>query len=187
MASISILVTLFVGAVYLFTHNTPIFPADVVSADLGPKSKESVFNVNWDGAYPAERTAYVYTYAPGRWDDQQRLIGIRTSIEALKNTGTRRDIVVLVTPSVDIVARDTLKQHGAKIIEMPSIAADPITDHNSNVLGVCKVDFAPIHVWGLYEKYDRVVWFDSDVLPQLKVSHAVIHVFLSTFSSTLRI
>jgi len=166
---LAISVPLFVGFVYYLTHSTPIYPPDAQSARIGPTSKESVFQVNWDNAYPPERTAYVYTYVNGRWDDQQRLIGIRTSIESLKVTGTTRDIVVMVGSNVDEESRKQLIRHGAKVIEMPRFSNDPINDIHSTRLGVCKHDFSPIHAWSLYEQYDRVVWLDGDILAQLKV------------------
>lgn len=122
LAVLSVIVPVFVILVYVATAWHSLSPAGSSLDGLGPASKASVFNVSWAGAYPPERTAYVYSLTHGRWDDKNRLLGVRTGIETLRHTGTRRDIVVMVSDDVPEDVRATLLLHGAILAEMPSLA-----------------------------------------------------------------
>ncbi len=193
LAFLSVVVPVFVLLVYLFTAWRSITPArSEALASLGPKSKASVFNVSWEGALPEARTAYAFSFVEGRWDDEQRVTGIRVAIESLKHTGSRRNIVVLVGANVRKETREVFRSHGATVIDMASLpqannTPDPINptsttrsaatgaplvtaaSTDSSPLGVCRQDFAPLHAFALYDRYDRVVWLDADHVVQLNM------------------
>jgi alpha-N-acetylglucosamine transferase len=111
----------------------------------------------------------------GRSDDMNRFIATLTSIQALKLTKTERDIVVMVPPNFSPQNAQILTKNGAKIHMIKD--EDLFSSHRKSnpsqlqdlPLGSeCYSNFAPIYVFTL-EQYDRVIWLDADVLPQLNM------------------
>lgn len=198
LAFLSVVVPIFVLLVYLFTAWRSVTPVrSSALASLGPANKSTVFNVKWDGAYEESRTAYAFTFVEGRWDDDQRVTGIRVAIESLKHTGSKRQIIVMVGANVRQSTVDVFRSHGATVIDMPSPAVDgarpahsssaapsplsapapyplgmtapEVINSAATTLGVCKQDFAPLHMYALHDRFDRVVWLDADHVVQLNM------------------
>ncbi len=194
LAILSVFIPIFVILVYAASAWHSISPS--ATAQIGPVNKESVFKVNWTNAIPPGKTAFAFFLAYDRWDSYNRLLGVRTAIETLRLTGTTRDIVVLVTDDVPDDARQILQGHGAILIDIPAspstrpdrlssgpfttvnrltlppvsdLSRDPISDVSHPILGKCRSEFGAVHAWGLHGMYERIVFFEPDILPQLKV------------------
>jgi len=189
LSTIWLLVPIFCIIVFLFNRSTP-YPTN----SLGPDDKSTVYKVNWNGTIPADKTAYVYTYMGGRWDSTQRFVATLTSIEALRRTNTQRDIVVMIDDEVTDENIEKFKTHGVIVhhirgndlfknhalnpekIQKERHDDDIFANKKNQITAIkplplnefCYSNFAPIYAWTL-EQYDRVIWLDADVLPQLRM------------------
>ena len=142
LSTVWMFVPLFCILVFLFTRSNP----DPNQA-LGPADKTTVHKVNWTGAIPAEKTAYVYTHIGSRYDTTNRFIAILTSIEALRRTNTNRDIVVIIDSTVSPDQMTKLKDHGA-IVHHISQSDNIANTKPSSPLGqFCTPNFSPLYAW----------------------------------------
>jgi len=203
LVSVSILIPLLVFMIYAFVSSQSIMPWVATRDTVGPKNKSSVFDVSWKGAYPAERTAYVYTLMASEPEAEGRYAGVRLGIELIRHTKSTRDIIVMVSHDVPESWRETLRAQSAIVVELPAtrpfaesvpvitqqyvrsktstspvrvpippgaaMTDDAVSWPHSNNLGKCRVHFAQLHAWGLYDVYDRVVVLEPNYAQQLNL------------------
>lgn len=92
------------------------------------------------------------------------LIGVLTLAHALRETGTRRQIVVLVTESVSQASRDAIEQVFDSIIDIKHVE-NPHPNSTEFVLlnrPELQPSYSKIALWGT--PYEKVVYLDADVL-----------------------
>ena len=82
----------------------------------------------------------------------------RVLIRSIKRHGSRHPMVVMITPEVPEVVRETLRLEGAIVKEVePLTAKGTLFTRNS-------LAFTKLRAWSLTE-YERVVFLDADMLP----------------------
>nr|CCA16211.1 glycosyl transferase putative [Albugo laibachii Nc14] len=103
--------------------------------------------------------AYVTVHYEGTSRDQEYVLGIQVLMQSIKLSGTRHDLVVLVSESVTLATKKLFRDIGCRVLEVVDIT-NPFLNHtlkNQNFIHTLN----KLHVWNLLE-YDRVVYLDAD-------------------------
>jgi len=83
-------------------------------------------------------------------------------VRSVKATGTKADVVVMVTDGVPPAARDQLIKEGASIVDAPETPYPfKVTAGRKKMFKHCR--YAKIHLWGLVS-YGRVIYLDADTM-----------------------
>jgi len=83
--------------------------------------------------------------------------------QSLRNTGTSRDLVIIITPSVTALTRGLLARVFSRIVQV-----DPVDSHDAAHLALMSrpelgTTFTKLHCWNLLE-YSKCVFLDADTL-----------------------
>lgn len=103
--------------------------------------------------------AYVTVHYEGTSRDQEYVLGIQVLMQSIKLSGTRHDLVVLVSESVTFATKKLFRDIGCRVLEVVDIT-NPYLNHtlkNQNFIHTLN----KLHIWNLLE-YDRVVYLDAD-------------------------
>lgn len=97
------------------------------------------------------------------------LPGAECLLHSLRQSGTRRVLVTLVTRAVTPQARAVLAKRCDKVIEVEAVANPHARDPGQ--AGKCWADagYTKLQVWGLHESYDRVVYVDVDAVVRVNI------------------
>ena len=83
-------------------------------------------------------------------------------VRSIKATGTKADVVVMVTDGVPAKARAQLVAEGASIVDAPATPYPfKVTSGRKKMFKHCR--YAKIHLWGLVS-YGRVIYLDADTM-----------------------
>lgn len=83
-------------------------------------------------------------------------------VRSVKATGTRADVVVMVTSGVPAHARAKIVAEGASIVDAPETPYPfKVTAGRAKMFKHCR--YAKIHLWGLVS-YGRIIYLDADTM-----------------------
>ena len=86
-------------------------------------------------------------------------------MRSLRRTGTKADVVVLVSPNVKAETRQVLRQDGAIVTEVPNLAnpykAAQAQGEPQRYLARFEFTLNKLYMWNLTQ-YERVVYLDAD-------------------------
>ncbi len=93
------------------------------------------------------------------------LLGVRVMIQALKRSGTKHDIVILVSPNVKDETRRIFRSDGANVIEIPNIANPYKSKDKEKQRYLSRFEFTlnKLYMWNMTQ-YQRVVYMDADTI-----------------------
>ena len=131
------------------THTTP--PVDIRS----PRNPTTALT----------RFAYVALHYEGTPRDDEYLLGLRTTLYSLQQSGTTQDILVLLSDNVRPTTRAQLLADGVKLITVSNIQ-NPFKGETSEKRRRTyrprfEFTFNKLYLWNLTQ-YERVVYLDSD-------------------------
>ena len=111
------------------------------------------------------RFAYVALHYEGTPRDDEYLLGLRTTIYSLQQSGTTQDIVVLLSDNVRQSTRATLQAAGVRLHTVTNIQNPFKTETSEKRRRTYRprfeFTFNKLYLWNLTQ-YERVVYLDSD-------------------------
>lgn len=149
------------------------------------QSRETVNQVNWEGAFAPEETAYVVVHHEARSgatdEDAERLLGIRVLLQTLYLTETTRPVVAILSTTVSHTTEQVLVDDAAeKGYKLLVKRRSMITSSDC-----CEHKFMWLHAWGLVD-YKRVVHLGVGTLIMLNMDELFLcGEFCQLFSSWL--
>jgi len=116
-------------------------------------------------AVTKSKYAYATIHYEGTPKDAEYLLAIRVMMRSLRRTGTKADVVVLVSPNVKAETRQVLRQDGAIVTEVPNLAnpykAAQAQGEPQRYLARFEFTLNKLYMWNLTQ-YERVVYLDAD-------------------------
>jgi len=111
----------------------------------------------------ASKYAYTTIFYEGTPKDAEYLLGARVMIRSLKRTGTKHDIVVLVSPNVQPETKRIFRADGAIVLDVPNIPNPfkKMSRNDQKYQSRFEFTLNKLYMWNLTQ-YERVVYMDAD-------------------------
>ena len=144
-----------------------VFPSPSLAYDLLPTPSVPPVDIRSprNATTGLTRFAYVLLHYEGTPRDDEYLLGLRTTIYSLQQSGTRQDILVLLSDNVRASTRERLLADGVTLHAVSNIE-NPFKSVSSEARrrtykARFEFTFNKLYLWNLTQ-YERVVYLDSD-------------------------
>lgn len=107
------------------------------------------------------RHAYVTIHYEGTARDPEYVLGIRTMMRSLRNSGTPHDLVVLAAESVSQHSRALFEQDGLRVVSVPNIPNPFKTRRRRTYKSHFEFTLNKLLLWNM-TSYESVVYLDAD-------------------------
>jgi hypothetical protein len=95
--------------------------------------------------------------------DDEYLLGLRVLIRSIQDTGTKQDIVVILSRNVRVSTRQALTADGAKLLEVDNLQNpfEKKVEGRNSYKSRFVFSFNKLYLWNM-TAYERVIFLDSD-------------------------